>query len=547
VYVTERGTNQLSVYDTRDGQLKCRADVAADPYGVALAPDERTVYVVSGITRTLTALDTDTLSPRATAVLPREPRGVLASPDGRRVFVSHLAGAPLSAVQVGETLRPVVLPELPIPVEHDGAGSRVEPLPSQAWSLALEPRSARVVVPFMVSRTGREVPVVQRLDAYGAGSVEPERGEKTSFTVAVFDPARDLWEAVHSRRAMSARAIAGSPRVPAAVAVRPGDGTVFVASMGTGEVLPTIVARSAPASVPVATTGPARHPPMLEGLEGRRGPRPRGRTSLGVGVSPAEALALTAPCGVAVTRDGAVLAYSQVEHAVEFRGPGGRLRTSTGMETLAGDVARGRRLFYTANDPRLSSGGLSCGGCHPDGRDDGLTWFLSHGPRQTPTLAGRLVTPFNWVGSARSVEANIAQTIHRLGGTGITIMEVDALAAYLQRGLVVPQLPAARVTAEVTRGRELFHGVAGCNTCHDPGRNFTDGQLHELGGLRSDDVDRQFDTPSLRYVNATAPYFHDGRYASLRAMLTDPSHRMGHVEVLSPHDVDALTAYLETL
>jgi cytochrome c553 len=419
----------------------------------------------------------------------------------------------------------------------------VEPLPSQAWSLALEPVSARVVVPFMVSRTGREVPVVQRVDAYGAGSVEPEQGEKTSFTVALFDPARNLWEAVHSRRAMSARAIAGSPRVPSAVAVRPTDGTVFVASMGTGEVLPTIVAR---ASTNVPVTGAALgHPQPVASRQGRRGPRPR--TGLGVGVSPAEALSLAAPCGVAITREGAMLAYSQVEHAVEFRGPGGRLRSSTGGESLAADVARGRRLFYTANDPRLSSGGLSCGGCHPDGRDDGLTWFLSHGPRQTPTLAGRLVTPFNWVGSARSVEANIAQTIHRLGGTGITIMEVDALAAYLQRGLVVPSPRAPVVTAEVTRGRALFHGVAGCNTCHDPGRNFTDGQLHELGGQRPDDVDHKCDTPSLRYVGATAPYFHDGRYASLRAMLTDPSHRMGHVDVLTTRDVDALTAYLETL
>jgi cytochrome c peroxidase len=88
-------------------------------------------------------------------------------------------------------------------------------------------------------------------------------------------------------------------------------------------------------------------------------------------------------------------------------------------------------------------------------------------------------------------------------------------------------------------------------------RNFTDGQPHELGGLGPDETERRFDTPSLRYVGATAPYFHDGRYATLEAMLRDPTHRMGHVDGLTPGDVEALrltpgdvealSAYLRTL
>ena len=60
-------------------------------------------------------------------------------------------------------------------------------------------------------------------------------------------------------------------------------------------------------------------------------------------------------------------------------------------DSLPTEVLAGRSLFYAATDRRIAAWGLSCAGCHPDGRDDGLTWFLRQGPRQTPSLSGRLV------------------------------------------------------------------------------------------------------------------------------------------------------------
>ena len=56
-----------------------------------------------------------------------------------------------------------------------------------------------------------------------------------------------------------------------------------------------------------------------------------------------------------------------------------------------------------------------------------------------------------------------------------------------------------------------------------------------------------FDTPSLRFVGGTAPYFHDGRFATLEDLLMNPGGRMGHTLHLSRRDALALTAYLETL
>ena len=56
-----------------------------------------------------------------------------------------------------------------------------------------------------------------------------------------------------------------------------------------------------------------------------------------------------------------------------------------------------------------------------------------------------------------------------------------------------------------------------------------------------------FDTPSLRFVGGTAPYFHDGRYPTLDALLSDPGSRMGKSASLPVADRVALAAYLRTL
>lgn len=577
VFVSERRDGTVAVFDSRDGHLLCRANVAADPVGLALSPDEQTLYVTSGVTHTLTALNASTFAVNGTVQVPREPRGITVSPDGRKGFITHVSGQPLSAVDLGPTMRARTLAPVPVPPEHqsravvnvgvmrapppafdmeDGpltdrfhprdrvgfsspvqTSHTVTPVPSQAWSVAFDPAAQTLVLPFMVNRTGREVPPEIRVDAYGAGSVRQDPGEeaeKISFALARFDLATERWGSV---TIPSHRGSDGGVRIPAAVAIRPTDHAVLITSMGTAQ---------------LATLAPFVAPQN----NARRGPR---NTVPTPSVAPAHPVlpmrpTLAAPCGIAVTANGTTLVYSQIDHTVEVTPTSGSAeRISVGAESLPAMVARGRRLFFTANDPRISSGGLSCGGCHPDGRDDGLVWFLSHGPRQTPTLAERLVGPFSWVGTHNSLEGNIAQTVGRLGGTGLPLSDVDALAEFLRHGLIAPDAPntanarPVALSEEAEHGRQLFNTVAGCNTCHDPARNFTDGLTHELGGLGSDERDRAFDTPSLRFVSGTAPYFHDGRYASMRALLTDPTHRMGHVEVLHGRDLDAMEAYLATL
>jgi cytochrome c peroxidase len=208
----------------------------------------------------------------------------------------------------------------------------------------------------------------------------------------------------------------------------------------------------------------------------------------------------------------------------------------------------GRIAFSRAGDKRIAEDGRACASCHPDGRDDGLTWSGPDGARQTPMLAGRLgdTAPYGWSGASATVEEHIKKTFQRLGGSGLASPTRAALAGYIE--VMHAPAPASKADAQIERGREVFASTkAGCASCHVPGYGFTDGEQHDVGSLNRSDRVAALDTPSLRYVSGTAPYFHDGRYANLRELLRETDGAMGTTRHLPPADLDALVAYLQSL
>jgi len=101
--------------------------------------------------------------------------------------------------------------------------------------------------------------------------------------------------------------------------------------------------------------------------------------------------------------------------------------------------------------------------------------------------------------------------------------------------------------ALVAHGKQLFDDEQqGCSSCHMGGRG-VDKTLHDVGSTATADNISKYDTPSLRFISGTAPYFHDGRYDTLDELLKASDHRMGHTLQLSQKDVTALRTYLETL
>jgi cytochrome c peroxidase len=100
--------------------------------------------------------------------------------------------------------------------------------------------------------------------------------------------------------------------------------------------------------------------------------------------------------------------------------------------------------------------------------------------------------------------------------------------------------------AAVARGAAIFASKdVGCSECHS-GEAGTDGKAHDVQSKAKRDVGGSFNTPSLRFIGGTGPYFHDGRYATLGELLRGTDGTMGHTSQLSPDDLAALEAYLRT-
>ena len=147
---------------------------------------------------------------------------------------------------------------------------------------------------------------------------------------------------------------------------------------------------------------------------------------------------------------------------------------------------------------------------------------------------------------------------------------------------------ASALSPSELRGRALFFGRARCSGCHG-GPNFSDGRLWTTGTFRVDGHDDgayepnaspitadrarylgAFKTPSLRELERTGPYFHDGHAATLHDVVAfynaggvrqdaQPGYGLlqtGHDIVaeeinhelgLTPGEIDDLVDYLEAI
>lgn len=264
-------------------------------------------------------------------------------------------------------------------------------------------------------------------------------------------------------------------------------------------------------------------------------------------------------------------------------------------------VALGKQLFF---DPRLSrSGFISCNSCHnlSMGGSDNLPSSVGHrwakGTINAPTVLnssmnlaqfwdGRAATLQEQAGGpiANPVEMALTHTlavevlqsipqyrqsfksIYRVEQIGIGEV-TDAIAAF-EETLVTPNSrfdlwlkgDDNALSAFELEGYDLFKQV-GCIACHNGpavgGRSFqkmgmiepyqTTNPSKGVAGLSGKDSDRfRFKVPTLRNVELTYPYFHDGAYWALEDAV-DVMARLQLGKKLDRERIDKITAFLKTL
>ncbi|WP_206201946.1 cytochrome-c peroxidase [Terasakiella sp. SH-1] len=269
-------------------------------------------------------------------------------------------------------------------------------------------------------------------------------------------------------------------------------------------------------------------------------------------------------------------------------------------------VSLGRDLFH---DPRLSTDDtVSCAFCHPieQGGMDGLIVSVGvegrQGPINTPTVlnSGLHFVQF-WDGRSPTLEAQIdgpthsplemasnwPEIVQKLNADdeykerfaklypekGIHPDTIRSAIATYERYLLTPNSPFDRflrgeddaLSQEAKQGYVLFKGF-GCSSCHQ-GVAVGGNMYEKLGVFRDYFKDRgnitkadwgrynvtgveehkfEFKVPSLRNIELTAPYFHDGAAKTLQAAVkTMAKYQLGRS--IKDHEVELIVAFLKSL
>ncbi len=261
----------------------------------------------------------------------------------------------------------------------------------------------------------------------------------------------------------------------------------------------------------------------------------------------------------------------------------------------------GKKLYF---DPRLSkSGFISCNSCHnlSMGGTDNLKTSVGHnwtqGPINSPTVlnSSMNVAQF-WDGRAadlkeqaggpianpgemafthtlavdvlKSIPGYVNEFRQVFGTQELNIDEVTDAIAEFEKTLVTPNSPFDQwllgdedaITQREKEGYELFKN-SGCVACHNGpavgGTSFqkmglvaayeTRNKAEGLAGVTGKDADRmKFKVPTLRNVEMTYPYFHDGEAATL----TDAVDIMGRLQLgrqFSKDENAKIVAFMKTL
>ncbi|WP_456415876.1 cytochrome-c peroxidase [Thiolapillus sp.] len=264
-------------------------------------------------------------------------------------------------------------------------------------------------------------------------------------------------------------------------------------------------------------------------------------------------------------------------------------------------VELGKKLYF---DPRLSiSGFISCNSCHnlSMGGTDNLKTSIGHkwaqGPINAPTvLNSSLNLAQFWDGRAKDLKEQAGGPIanpgemasnHTLavevlqsipgyvrefqlvfGSDKIDIDKVTQAIAEFEKTLVTPNSRFDQwllgkkdaLTQEELAGYELFKS-SGCTSCHNGpavgGNSFqkmgvvepykTSNKAEGLAAVTGKDADRfKFKVPTLRNVELTYPYFHDGEAETL----TEAVDVMGRLQLgkkFTKEENAQIVAFLKTL
>lgn len=513
-YTANRAGNSVSAIDLDTRLVIGEIAVGARPYGLVVSPDGRTLYVaVQGRDR-LAVVDTATLTSTLSFPLPDRPSGLAISDDSGDLYITHLLSKTITrlALPIPRVYLPLVAQVEragqsapfesagPSPAAYGGAQTSAISLWADSnlvQSIVIAPDGERAYVPHTRSNSGNPAltldttvsPIVSIIDL---ATEQHLAGQQ--FNLDVLDPP--------------------AVGLPFDAAFRPDGSELWILNAASNDV--TVI--------DLETLGRRAHIEV--------GDNPRG--------------IVMSPDGNRAYVNNTLAGNVSVIDTAQYTVTEAITVTSIPLDPV---LLTGKRLFHSSDDPRMGKDQwMSCNTCHFDGENDGQTWLLGFaGPRNTSSLLGIADTlPLRWSGEwDEAADSEFAIRMDSFG-TGLVDGEMhcslgppdctnhpphagvsadlDALAAYITSLSIPPSPDYAKgqpLSEAAQRGRMHFNDpVVACVACHPPPL-YTDNLTHDVGTATADErIGPAFNTPSLRGVYDTPPYFHDGSAATLYEAVT---------------------------
>lgn len=537
---SERAVAELVDDGTKLTEVR-RIQVGAEPVGIVATEDGTRVYVAVSQTGRILELDGTTLEELRAWYSPNEPRWLAIHPGGGMLYAAGMGIDGLVTIDLESGASSLV--SWPHQPGFDfETGIDFDMIPRATGDLAASPTGDHIAIPMLY--VDNTTPIVEA-DPESGEPAPPEDtggygGGRLNPVVVVMPTDGDGKPSVEDAEVLLLTDVfaEGGLSYPASVTFSPNGEYIFATIEGSGQ------------TQVITTENPDSDEPFIVQAPG--------------GFAIRTVAALTTPAGprsIAFTSDDRGYVFGFLDRRITAFDLGSLFESfdlpmATGhsnvMEsnpiaasTLPLEVEEGRRLFYSANNPMVSGGGVSCATCHFDGRTDGITWRFERGLRQTPSLAGKvsLREPVRWEADRATVAEDAMSTSQGLmGGTGMTLVEAERLAAFVDYTRDVDLPLHGETNAQIELGREVFNRAeVGCATCHS-GALYTDKKTYDMFGFNG------VKTPSLLGVAATAPYFHDGSAPNLATVLVSArTGQMGDTSSLNDEEMAALEVFLKSL
>jgi YVTN family beta-propeller protein len=568
LYVTGERSGMLYAVDTGRAQVTGSVAVCSEPAGVLVDAEDAQVYVAGSQDDEIVQVDAASLSVVVAVPVPRKPWALAWSADGATLMTTHLLGPGVSTLSTA----PLAL--------------------ASTWALADGADQGDPTIPHGVVRGVYDV--VARPGSSEVWAAHLMLGIDTPQPTLVFDstvfPALSILDPANgsqlARLSVQADgATAGSPGAfgdvvsgPHAIAFSDDGRYAFVVDTNSEDLLVVDATSRTEATLVRPLPGHLPEGVVVHGDE----VYVQERNSEDVVAFHVQA---DGDAGVTVTQDGSAFA-------------------SLSADPMPANLRLGQKLFYSADSddvPITQNHWVACASCHVEGRSDAVTWRFAQGPRDTPSNAGGTVgTGFLFRTADRTKVQDYWMTIDveqgghfQPGGEQQPLL--DAIEAFVDYALPAPVPPSTDESHTVngdalaalrSQGEAVFQ-QSGCPTCHggplktDSGGGNADLDLagpivstmtpggvllHDVGTCVSsgpwpdvahDDITGNprpscaFDTPALRGLTDSAPYFHDGSAATLEdvlpVMLKASASASGAVPSLGAADQAALVEYLRSL